>query len=314
MATTLTTTEILQDTMDAFKAELPMLSAFSTDFSNARSKKGETVIAHISGLPAVQDYDATTGFKANAKAGDTLLTDVPVVMDQLKHVPVNVKYLTQLASRKNLYAEAIKNYGYVLSKSIIDVGLGKASPTNFSNSKIESINNTTLETAEAIRTLLNTNKAAPRGRFGIVNSAFAGALQNDQRVASNLFYGQLNGGQGYRTFRNVAGFENIWEYPDMPANAANITGFFGDRRAVTICARVPDVGQAQAELGIPSIAKFETLQDEATGLTFLGISWMEAGTFDTYVTVAVLYGVSAGNQGGAAGAITDNAGVISKSA
>jgi hypothetical protein len=311
---TLTTTEILADTLEAFKAELPMLGAFSTDFSNARSKKGETIIAHVSGLPTVQDYDATNGFKPNATAADSLLTDVPVVLGTLKHVPIKVPYLTQLASRKDLYAEAVRNYAYVLSKSVIDAALALAKPLNFSNFKTESINNTTLETLESVRGSMNTNKAANRGRFGIVNTAFAGALQNDQRISSNLFYGQLNGASGYRTFKNLAGFENVWEYPDMPANAANVSGFFGDRRAVTVAARVPNVGDAASELGIPSIAKFETIQDPDTGMTFLGIGWQEAGTFDTYLTVAILYGVSAGNQGGAAGAITDNAGYYTKTA
>src|SRR5256885_7581017 len=62
---TLTTTEILADTMDAFRTFVPMINAFSTDFSNARSKKGETIIAHVSSLPVVQDYDANSGFELN---------------------------------------------------------------------------------------------------------------------------------------------------------------------------------------------------------------------------------------------------------
>lgn len=314
LCVTLTTTEILQDTLDAFKAMVPMLKdGFSTDFSNARSRKGETIIAHISGLPTVQSYDNTSGFDLNWTDADSLLTDVPVVLDQLKHVPVRIKYLTQLASRKNLYQEAIKNYAYVLGKSIVDAALAKVVVANFTHKSVVTPTNYTYETLENVRTSLNDQDAAQFGRFGIVNSAVATALQIDQRIASRDYYSQLNGGSAYRTFKNVAGFANIWEYPDLPT-AENLEAFYGDRRAIVIASRLPDVNDAASTLGIPSIAKFETITDPETGLSLLGISWMKAGTFDTITTIAALYGVAAGAQGGAADSITDKAAYWHKSA
>jgi hypothetical protein len=313
LCVTLTTTEILQDTLDAFKAMVPMLKAFSTDFSNARSRKGETIIAHISGLPSVQSYDNTSGFDLNHTDADSLLTDVPVVLDQLKHVPVRVKYLTQLASRKNLYQEAVRNYAYVLGKSIVDAALAKVVVANFTHKSVVAPANYTYETLENVRTSLNDQDAAQFGRFGIVNSAVATALQIDQRIASRDYYSQLNGGNAYRTFTNVAGFSNIWEYPDLPT-AENLEAFYGDRRAIVVASRLPDVQDAASSLGIPSIAKFETITDPETGLSLLGISWQKAGTFDVITTIAALYGIAAGAQGGAADSITDKAGYWHKSA
>lgn len=307
---TLSATEILVDTLDAFRMEVPMLNAFSTDFSTATAVKDQIIMAHVSGLPAVQSYDATTGFKANAATADSLLTDVPVTLDQLKHVPIKVSYLTQLASKKNLYLEAIRNYAYVLGKSVVDYALTKVVAAQFSYTVTEAVANTTLDTLENVRTKLNANAAAPSGRFGLVNSAVSGALLTDQRISSALFYGQLNGNRGYRTLQNVAGFENVWEYPDLPSNAENLTGFFGDRRAVIVASRLPDINIELAQsMGIPQIAAFDIVSDPQTGLSLLGISWQEAGTFDVYVTVAILYGVTAGRQSGAAANATDKAGV-----
>ena len=40
----------------------------------------------------------------------------------------------------------------------------------------------------------------------------------------------------------------------------------------------------------------------------LGIKWQEAGTFDIYMTMAVLFGSAVGAQGGSAGTIADKAG------
>lgn len=305
---TLTTTEILQDTMDAFTTMLPMLSSFSTNLSNDKSKKGETVLVHIDGLPSVQDYDNANGFKPNAADVANLLTDVPVVLNRLKHVPVKIGYLTQLASRKNLYERAVKNYAYVLAKDVIDYILSLVIANNVTHSRVAANLNVSLDTLENLRSDLNGQFAAPSGRFGLVSSAFSAALQGDSRVASGDYYGQLNGGNAYRHFTNIAGFENVWEYPAFPTNAINLSGFFGDPRAVAFASTIPSVqADLAAELNIPQIANFEVLEHPDTGLRFLGIAWQEQGTFDVYVTVAILYGASVGAQAGGANAITDKA-------
>jgi hypothetical protein len=305
---TLSATEILMDTIDAFHTMVPQLTAFSTDFKAEKAVKDQQIIAHIAGLPTVQDYDATTGFKANAATAQSLLTDVPVTLNRLKHVPVKVAYLTQLATRKNLYQEAIRNQAYVIGKSIVDYALSLYLAANISTKKVYATADSDLDALEDIRSAMNTNKALSVGRFGIVNTAVAAAMQLDSRIASSDYYAILNGNSGYRTFQGVAGFENIWEYPDLPSNAEALTGVFGDRRAVTVAARLPSVDDLAKVLGLPQIAKFEVVQDDRSGFPLLGIAWQEAGTFDVYVTLATLYGASVGKQGGAAGDILDYAG------
>lgn len=307
LCATLTVNEILQDTLEAFKAIVPMLPAFSNDFSTATARKGDTIYTHISGLAAVQDYDNTSGFELNQADADSLLTDVPVVMDQLKHVPVRIKYLTELASRKNLYAEAIKNQAYVLGKSIVDAALAKVTTSNFTHAVAEATGNTSLTTLEKVRTALNNQKAATVGRFGIISPTFAQALADDQRILSSLFYGQLNGATGYRNFQRVAGFENIWEYPDLPTTSS-LAAFFGDRRAFSVVSRVPDINADASGLNVPPVARFETATDPDTGMSLLAIYWQKQGTFDIWCTIAALYGVIAGTNGGAADAICDKAG------
>lgn len=306
---TLSTGEILQDTLMAFKASVPMLSAFSTDFSSRTAVLNDAITAHISGLPAVQDYDATSGYELNNVEADSLLTDVAVTLNRHKHVPVRVKYLTQIASKKNLYAEAIKNQAYVLGKSVVDYALSLVTDANVTNETVESNANTTYDTLETVRSALNTQDASQLGRFGIVNTPFAAKVQSDSRVASADYFGQLNGTGGYRNFRNVAGFENVWEYPDMPANSINLAAVFGDRRLVTVATRLPDVqGDIAAALGVPVTSRFEVATDPESGLSLLGIYWQKQGTLDVWMTIALLYGVTVGAAGGSANTRTDPAG------
>jgi hypothetical protein len=311
---TLSVPELLMDVLDAFKTEIPfMLDSFTTDFSSKTAVKGDTVTAHISTLPAVQDYDATNGFNNNTATADSLLTDVPVTLNIFKHVPIKVTWLTQLASKVPLYKEAIRNYGYVLAKSVVDAALGQITAANFTHNSVLAPANVALESMEQVRSSLTTQKAFNRGRFGIVNTTFATALQNDGRVQSSLFYGMLNGDVGYRVFRNLAGFQNVWEYPDMPTTG-NLSAFFGDKRSIVIANRRVDFSNAAQELGVNQIMQFYPISDPSTGLEMTGVAWQQPGTGDVYVSAAVLYGLSAGAQGGAANSITDAAGYWFKSA
>lgn len=312
MALTLSTTQILELVLDAFKVRLPFLaSAFATDFSSEKAKFNQTVNARIAGLPTIQDYDATTGYKANAAESKTLLTDVPVTIDQHKHVPIKLDFLDEASTVKqiNLLEEATMNCGYVLAKSIADYCLGLVLSTNFSQSSTYTEANSDMDMLANIRGDLNAIGANTMGRFGIVNSAVMTTLDSDARISSGDYHGQRIGGEAFGVLRSIQGFGNVWEYPDMPSNSENLTGFFGTKEAIILATRVPnDTAEVAKAAGIPQIASFETMTDPDTGFTLLGIKWIEQGTFDVYTTVAVMYGAVAGSQAGSTGDLTDYAG------
>ena len=312
MALTLSTTQILELVLDAFKVRLPFLvSSFATDFSNERAKFNQTVNARIAGLPTVQSYDATTGYKANATDSKSLLTDIPVTIDQHKHVPIKLDFLDQASAvnQINLLEEATMNCGYVLAKSIADYCLAKVVAANFSETNTYTVANSDLDMLDNVRKDMNLVGANTMGRFGIVSSDVMSTLTTDARIASGDYHGQRINGEALGVLRGIQGFGNIWEYPDMPGNSENLTSFFGTKESIILATRVPsDTADVAASMGIPLNAQFDTMTDPDTGLTLLGIKWMEQGTFDIYCTVAVMYGAVAGSQGGSAGALTDYAG------
>jgi hypothetical protein len=312
MAATLSTSEVLMDVLDAFRVLYPALNSFSTDFSYAEARLNQTVIARISKVPAIATYDPVTGYKNGAADVNNIVEDVPVTVDQHKHVPVKISYLQSIATRRDLYAEAVKNIAFALGKAVTDECLAKVVAANFSEKTTETLAATSRDTLGKVTKAMNI-KGAALLRYGIVSSDFYNALDQDVRIASGDYHGQQRKGSPYGVLSNVAGFQSIWEYPSLPVGATAgtelLSGFFYDKRAIVVSTRLPaDIISVAASAGIPQIANFQTVTDPDTGLSLLGIRWMEPGTFDVYVTVTLLWGSKAGKQGGAAGTITDYAG------
>lgn len=312
-AVTLSVPELLMDVLDAFKLETPELfqpGGFGTDFSSKTAVLGDKITAKIAHVPLTGAYDAANGgFKNASQDVTTLIEDVPVTLDQFRVVTIKVGWLTQLASKVALYQEAIRNYGYALGKYVVDIALSKVTAANFTGSVSTALANVTLDTFDgAIRDQMNAQKVANRGRYALVNTSLASKLGADDRVRSSLFYNQLNGDNGYRVWKNLAGFQWVREYPDLFAGG-NLVGFGGDSRAIAVATRRPDFSNVAEELGVPKVMEFHQIQDEESGIFMTGASWQEAGTGDVYVSAGILFGIGAGAQGGAAHSITDDAGV-----
>lgn len=312
-AVTLSVPEILTDVLDAFKLETPELfgpNGFGTDFSSKTAVLGDKITAKISHVPVVGDYDPNNGgFKAAAQDVSTLIEDVPVTLDSFKVVVVNVTWLMQIASKIELYKEAIRNYGYALGKYVVDTALTKVVAANFTNQVQVALNNFTLDTIDGdVRNQLNAQKAYARGRFMLLNTPAASKLGSDDRVRSSLFYGALNGDQGYRMWRNLGGFSWIREYPDLFAGG-NLVGYAGDKRGVAVATRRIDFANVAEQLGVTKVMDFYPMSDAESGVEMTGVAWQEQGTGNVYVGCGLLFGIGAGAQGGAAGSITDNAGV-----
>ncbi len=308
---TLQTEELLTDVMDAFKVRFPLINNITTDFDGSSAKLGQTITARVSSLPTVQDYDATNyGYETNAADANGLTSDVSVTLNRHKHVPVKIDYIDQISTKRDLYNETIGNLAYSLGKEAFDHAMSLIVEAGFSYEVTEALADTDKDTLSSLSKTLNANGAAPVGRFGIVNSDTYNALEADQRISSGDYYGQSRTSNGYGQLSNVAGFENIYEYPDMPANTINLAGFFGTREAMVMAARIPnDVEQLANRVGIPSISKVDTVTDADTGLSLMGITWQKSGVFDVYTTLVWVYGMAAGRLGGAAGAGLDKAGV-----
>jgi hypothetical protein len=307
---TLSTTELITDVIDAFKVRFPLMSAIGTDFSSDEAKLGQTITGRILSLPTVRDYDGTDGYKANSASANSLTTDVSVTLNRHKHVPIKVDFIDQVSTKRDLYAETVGNMAYALGKEAFDYTMGLVTETNFTNEVVATTANSDYDVLSSVNKTLNTNGASATGRIGIVNSDVFQTLDSDQRIASGDYHGQQRGASAYGVLSNVSGFESIFEYPDLPDNSQNLSGFFTDKTGIVMASRIPNDVEALANrIGIPAISKVDVVSDADTGLTMMGITYQDAGTFDVYTTLTWIYGVSAGTQGGSAGDLTDKGGV-----
>lgn len=307
---TLSTTELITDVIDAFKVRFPLMSAIGTDFSSEEAKLNQTITGRILSLPSVQDYDGTDGYKANSASANSLTTDVSVTLNRHKHVPIKVDFLDQVSTKRDLYAETVGNMAYALGKEAFDYTMGLVTAANFSHEVVGTEANSDYDALSTVNKVLNKNGASATGRIGIVNSEVFAALDSDQRIASGDYHGQQRGASAYGQLSSVGGFESIFEYPDLPTNSEGLSGFFTDKTGIVMASRIPNDVEALANrIGIPAISKVDVVSDADTGLTMMGITYQDAGTFDVYTTLTWIYGVSAGAQGGADDSLTDKGGV-----
>tara|TARA_R110002012_G_scaffold158151_2_gene319546 strand:- start:363 stop:1280 length:918 start_codon:yes stop_codon:yes gene_type:complete len=289
---TLTPTEILSQTLEAFKKSTPLISKFSTDLSDERAMKDQVIQAHIRQLPTVGDYGAD-GYFSNATNANSLFLDVPLTLDQHKHVTINLTHLNALSDEKK--NTSIGDSAFVLGKAVVDSALAKITAANFTNSEIVTTANTDKSTLNAARKNLVTQGANTSNLYGLINSDFSEALLEDTRITSKDFNGQEPTDDALNVLTGVSGFKEIREYADFPANAESLEAFFFDPRAICLATRLPnDSTQLAASMGIPSVASTVEVTDPESGLSMLGIMHMQPGTLDMYLTVTVIWGTTVG--------------------
>ena len=398
---TLTATTILQKTLESFRTLFPYIGRMGTDFDDTPLLLNHTVTAHVRTLPSIAAYDATTGYANGATEANTLLTDIPILVDSHKHVPIKLDHLNAIADYKDAFEGSVADTAYVLGKGIIDTVLAKAKSSNLSYSSTAATADSDMDVIEALTTTMNNNGANPSGRVGLVSSAVAQTLALDSRVASKDYYGVLTGRAGLRVFRGVGGFDAIYEYPGLPSNNAasqtftaattdictaaghgfstgdrvrvttsaadlpaglavdttyyvikidantfklatsdanatagtavditdagtgthsivgyeNITGLFFEASAIAIRAGIPSKSDELANsMGIPRTMSMEALRDPISGFALALMKWQAAGTADLYIRPTAIWGSAVGRQAGAAGTITDKAGLLLRSA
>lgn len=391
---TRTANKILADIVAAFRTRVPALGSMGMNFSADPLYLGQTVTAHVEGLPTIATYDGTTGYANGATELGDLLTDIPVVIDGHKHVPVKLSHLNAIADEKK-YTNAVGNQAYILGKGIVDSVLAKVTTGNISYEKVKATASVDYETLTEITGQMNIQGASVIGRKGIVSTEVMNELLNDVKIASGDYHDQRVGGNALRRLVNIAGFESIDEYPEFPTNnrtgqtftaattdictAAghgfvtgdkvrlttsntlpaglslattyfvirltadtfslattralavagtvvdvtgtgtgthtitgyeNLTGFFFEDRAFALKTGVPSHStEIAAELGIPQTHRVQTVQDPETMIAVMAIMWQQSGKLDIFATVAALWGSAVGAQAGAAGTVTDKAGL-----
>lgn len=219
----LSSTEILSDVIRSFRKSVPLAFNFSKNFQTSGVRRGKSYTAHVATVPTAENVTATYAVTGNDARN--LLTDLPVTVSSRVGARLIMKNIDSIADDKSAYDEVIRGAAYAIGKAFTDDLLATAVSQNFSNAITYATADSDVDMLIAATAQLNAQGAARMGRSMVVNSAVANALAADSRLTSREFAGQLQGEDGYRSWRNTNGFSLIQEYPDMPSgNGSAITG------------------------------------------------------------------------------------------
>jgi hypothetical protein len=133
---------------------------------------------------------------------------------------------------------------------------------------------------------LNNANVPQNDRYAVLAPSYYGRLLNDSTIVANA---QISGEQARTAgIGSVAGF-NINMYSAVPSNSITLGGFFAQREALLIAARVPEV-----PTGVPIPGTIDTVTEPRTGLSVQVRENYDVVKGMLQRTYALIYGVKAG--------------------
>jgi hypothetical protein len=279
---TLASSLIAQRTLDLIVARRPYLLGVTLDLSDEQARLNQTIITRIIGVPTVANFGSA--------ATDTADTDVSVQLSNHKQVLYAFTAAEYLATARNLVEEHAEAQSVALGNSIVDA-LAALITTAFTSVTTGAANLKSYDDIATAAKALNSNGAPPFGRNMWVNSDFAEALGKDEILISTP--GLANNASAYAQWRNVKGFDAIWEYPALPNNGINLIGFAFQRSALVLATRIAD--NPERLIGANYIGNLQVIRDPNTGLSLLSDRWIDPNTRALNTRLDVIYGVARGS-------------------
>jgi hypothetical protein len=271
---------ISQRTLAVMVSRRPMLANIVTDFSSENAKLGQTVTTRAVGLPTVQNFGGTVS--------ETADTDYDVTMSAHKEVRYTFTAPEYLGTGRDLIGEHSEAMSLALGNHLVDFVAGLITDA-FTSETTGAGSTKDYVAITAACKALNAAGAPDFARFGWVNGDFAEAMKNDEVVMTSW---DKDNTSAYGHWKNIHGFENIWEYPALPANTINLIGFFGQRNSLLLATRVMINPEALIGAGYPGV--IAVVQDPVTGLAVVQNRWIDQTTLALNTRLIILYGGARG--------------------
>jgi hypothetical protein len=272
---------ISQRTLALVYSKRPLLKGILTDFSDTGARLNQVVYTRKIGIPSMTNF--------GAGASDSSDSDLQATLDQFKQVQFAFTPSEYLATQRDLVKEHSEALAVGLGNGLVDAvaALITAAFTNKSTLASASFDYTTLIDHNS---KMNAAGVPDVGRFGWVNSDIAQSMRNDEVVMANF---NRNAGNAYAHWTNLEGFEDIWEYPALPGNTINLTGFFAQRNALLLASRVSIDTNNLTDAGYPG--RISTVMDPVSGLSVISNQWVVQDTLTINDRLILLYGAARGD-------------------
>jgi hypothetical protein len=295
MANTLGTTNgalVLQRTMSTLFQRFPVLKQLTTDFSDKSVKKGQQVNSRVIVPSAAIVHNEATGYAAV----DMTAVDVPVTIDTWIEHTYTVTDGERSSTDRDLIQEFADAQANAIGTKIVGDIFAKVTVANFGLSYAVSPANFDRDDVVKIRTKLQKANVPDTNRFMCLNSDYAEGLGIDQTIVGGI------NNPGVTTLRDgqlpmIHNF-NVSEFSGMPDNGEKLAGIAGNKEAIVLAARVPEVPTNSADIMVPGVIKLVT--EPFSGMTVQYRAYYDMKLGQEFRTLTLMYGIASGLSGAGA--------------
>ena len=285
MANTLGTTNanvIAQRALEILVADYSFLRNSVADFSSEAAKYNASIYTHRISATTAQDYSQANGYVASA----TTQSDVAITLNKFKHVTYSVDDQERTSSNINLIERFAGAAAHALGLQMVGDLLALVTSSSFTSALTQSSATFSYASVVSAGITLNNANVPQHDRYAVLAPSFYGRLLNDSTIVANA---QISGEQARTAgIGSVAGF-NINMYSAVPSNSITLGGFFAQREALLIAARVPEI-----PTGVPIPGDISVVTEPRTGLSVQVREAYSVQTGQLSRTYCLIYGCKAG--------------------
>jgi len=272
--------QIAQQTLETLSAEMPIVSAFTTDFSSDVADVGESVSTRVA--TAVSAGDATSGYSAT----DVTSTAKTITLNKHKHFTAAFTDLEIAKGGMDMLERTfVRPAVHSVVNAMMDDLLALAVAATYSAEVTVVAGSFGADDVADLAGDLTTLNVPKADRALVIKPAYYANLAQDNAIQASYAYGGP-GSIRDNAVPKVHGF-NVYEYSDIPANSENLEGFACGPEALIIAGRQPALPENWA-------GAVESVQDPDTGVTLQLRNWYEGKDGAQYITATLIYGVAAG--------------------
>jgi len=277
---TLTAEIAVRRTLSLLSTKRPYLKSLVTDFSDEPINLGDTIITRSVAAGVVKTFGSAPS--------TAVMTNYPVQLDKFLEVAFEFTVDEVAGTSRNLIEESAQSMQVTLGNYICDAAAALITSA-FTAKTTTATASVTFNTLAEITKALN-DAGAPTGmRSGWVNSAVALALKQDPIIGLSW---DKDSPTAWGRWRNILGFSEIWEYPELPGNGINLTGFFAAQNALIIVVRPPQFPPATTSAKY--YGKLTRISEPVSGFSVMYNVYIDAATWKIVCRVVALLGVARG--------------------
>jgi hypothetical protein len=292
---TIAGTLVTQRTLELLKFIFPPITRFTTDFSDQPATFNQTIMTRTIAIPTVQTYSTATGW-TDAVAQTT---DVPVVINNHKGVPITFNEQLLASTMRRLFDEFSEAAAYALGKNLVDALYANLTDANFTNNTVSTSAAFARATVVDIGTAL-TLRGVPLGLGNRTMLLWPAAFGNLEKDASMIQFAtnvprpdiMTGGPTPASAFAIPIEAFDIYSAPNLPSNNANLVGFAGSKSALIIATRMPN--DYTSVFPGASSGNIQTVTDPDIGMSVMQVQYTNHTLGTATSRIAFMYGTAAG--------------------